>query len=56
MGKETSDGGNEAVAGAAPSAEAWLGAIALIGWSGYTLLQSRAAPKASLLARMSRRS
>ena len=27
--------------------------IAMLGWSGYTLLQSRAAPKASLLARMS---
>jgi len=25
----------------------------MLGWSGYTLLQSRAAPKASLLARMS---
>lgn len=27
--------------------------LAMLGWSGYTLLQSRAAPKASLLARMS---
>lgn len=27
--------------------------IAMLGWSGYTLLQSRAAPKASLLARIS---
>jgi drug/metabolite transporter (DMT)-like permease len=27
--------------------------IAMLGWSGYTLLQSRAAPRASLLARMS---
>ena len=27
--------------------------IAMLGWSGYTLLQSRAAPRASLLARIS---
>ena len=27
--------------------------LAMLGWSGYTLLQSRAAPRASLLARMS---
>lgn len=27
--------------------------IAMLGWSGYTLLQSRAAPQASLLARIS---
>ncbi|WP_245318559.1 DMT family transporter [Bradyrhizobium sp. DOA1] len=27
--------------------------LAMLGWSGYTLLQSRAAPKASLLARIS---
>ncbi|MCP3371098.1 hypothetical protein [Bradyrhizobium cajani] len=32
MGKGTSEGGTEALAGTAPSAAGWLGAIALIGF------------------------
>ena len=32
LGKETSDGGRDAVAGLAPSTDAWLGVIALIGF------------------------
>lgn len=32
MGKETSDGGRDAITGASPSTDTWLGAIALIGF------------------------